>query len=41
MLRFVGFSGGADANLRQLIYGLLLIAFAMLRPSGLAGKNVF
>lgn len=41
MLRFVGFSSSADANLRQLIYGLLLIAFAMLRPSGLAGKNVF
>jgi len=41
MLRFVGFSGGADANLRQLVYGLLLIVFAMLRPSGLAGKNVF
>jgi branched-chain amino acid transport system permease protein len=41
MLRFVGFSSGADANLRQLIYGMLLIGFAMLRPRGLAGKNVF
>lgn len=41
VLRFVGFSSGADANVRQLLYGLLLIAFAMLRPRGLAGKNVF
>jgi branched-chain amino acid transport system permease protein len=41
MLRFVGFSSGVDSNLRQLIYGLLLIIFAMTRPRGLAGKNVF
>lgn len=40
-LRFVGFSSAADANLRQLLYGLLLIAFAVLRPSGISGKNVF
>jgi branched-chain amino acid transport system permease protein len=41
ILRFVGFSSGVDSNLRQLIYGVLLIVFAMTRPRGLAGKNVF
>jgi branched-chain amino acid transport system permease protein len=41
LLRFVGFSSGADANLRQLLYGLLLIVFAMTRPRGIAGRNVF
>jgi branched-chain amino acid transport system permease protein len=41
LLRFVGFSSGADANVRQLLYGLLLIAFAMMRPRGIAGRNVF
>jgi branched-chain amino acid transport system permease protein len=41
MLRFIGFSSGVDSNLRQLMYGVLLIVFAMTRPRGLAGKNVF
>lgn len=41
LLRFVGLSSGADANLRQLLYGLLLIVFAMTRPRGIAGRNVF
>ena len=41
LLRFVGFSSDADANIRQLLYGVLLIVFALLRPSGVAGKNVF
>jgi branched-chain amino acid transport system permease protein len=41
LLRFIGFSSSMDANLRQLLYGLLLIIFAMTRPSGIAGKNVF
>lgn len=41
MLRFVGFSTDADSNLRQLLYGLLLILFAMVRPGGIAGRNVF
>jgi branched-chain amino acid transport system permease protein len=41
ILRFVGFSTQADSNLRQLLYGLLLILFAMARPSGIAGRNVF
>jgi branched-chain amino acid transport system permease protein len=40
LLRFVGFSTNADANIRQLLYGALLIAFAVLRPSGVAGRNV-
>lgn len=41
MLRFVGFSTDSDANIRQLLYGVLLIAFAVLRPRGLSGKDVF
>ena len=41
LLRFVGFSSDADANIRQLLYGVLLIVFALLRPRGLAGKDVF
>ena len=41
LLRFVGFSSDADANIRQLLYGVLLIVFALLRPRGLAGKEVF
>jgi branched-chain amino acid transport system permease protein len=40
LLRFVGFSTNADANIRQLLYGALLIAFAVLRPSGVAGRKV-
>ncbi|MCC6949692.1 MAG: branched-chain amino acid ABC transporter permease [Bradyrhizobiaceae bacterium] len=41
MLRFVGFSSDMDSNLRQLLYGLLLILFAFVRPSGIAGRSVF
>jgi branched-chain amino acid transport system permease protein len=41
VLRFVGFSSDYDANIRQLLYGVLLIVFAMLRPRGIAGKEVF
>jgi branched-chain amino acid transport system permease protein len=41
LLRFVGFSTDADSNLRQLLYGLLLIIFAFVRPRGLAGRDVF
>jgi branched-chain amino acid transport system permease protein len=40
LFRFVGFSTNADANIRQLLYGALLIAFAVLRPSGIAGRKV-
>jgi branched-chain amino acid transport system permease protein len=41
LLRFVGLSSDYDANIRQLLYGMLLILFAMVRPSGLAGRDVF
>jgi branched-chain amino acid transport system permease protein len=40
-LRFVGFSSDLDSNIRQLVYGMLLILFASLRPRGLAGRDVF
>jgi branched-chain amino acid transport system permease protein len=40
-LRFLGFATDADANLRQLLYGMLLILFAFWRPRGLAGRDVF
>ncbi len=40
MLRFVGVASGYDANLRQVMYGVLLIAFAFLRPRGLAGRRI-
>ena len=40
LLRFVGLSSGVDANVRQLLYGALLIAFAFLRPRGIAGRQV-
>jgi branched-chain amino acid transport system permease protein len=41
VLRFVGFSSDLDSNIRQLVYGMLLILFAALRPRGLAGRDVF
>jgi branched-chain amino acid transport system permease protein len=41
LLRFVGFSSDYDSNIRQLLYGALLILFAILRPRGIAGKEVF
>ncbi|MBX9843488.1 MAG: branched-chain amino acid ABC transporter permease [Xanthobacteraceae bacterium] len=42
LLRFVGISSAAaDSYVRQILYALLLIAFAFLRPDGLFGKKVF
>ena len=41
MLRFVGLPDQVAANLRQLIYGVLLIAMMMFRPRGLVGKYGF
>lgn len=37
-LRFVGISGALAANLRQIMYGSLLIVVVLLRPSGLVGR---
>lgn len=38
LLRFVGFPDAVAANLRQIVYGLLLILLMMFRPQGLAGE---
>jgi branched-chain amino acid transport system permease protein len=38
-LRFVGLPAATAANLRQLLYGALLVAMMLARPAGLAGHN--
>ena len=38
LLRFVGFPDSIAANLRQIIYGLILIILMRYRPQGLAGE---
>lgn len=40
-LRFVGFPSATAANLRQIIYGSLLVVMMMFRPRGLVGKYGF
>ncbi len=40
-LRFVGLPSSVAANLRQLIYGTLLVVIMMVRPRGLVGKYGF
>lgn len=40
-LRFLGLPIGAAANLRQIIYGSLLVAMMMWRPRGLVGRYGF
>lgn len=40
-LRFVGLPGGIAANVRQIIYGALLVIMMMFRPRGLVGKYGF
>jgi len=40
-LRFVGLPSGVAANLRQIIYGSLLVIMMMFRPCGLVGKYGF
>jgi branched-chain amino acid transport system permease protein len=37
-LRFIGLPNSAAANLRVIIYGLLLIGMIMVRPRGLVGR---
>ncbi len=39
LLRFVGMPDAIAANMRQIIYGLVLIAIMFLRPQGLLGEN--
>lgn len=40
-LRFVGLPSAVAANLRQVIYGLVLVVMMMIRPRGLVGKYGF
>jgi len=40
-LRFIGLPSSVAANLRQIIYGGLLVAFMMWRPRGFLGKYAF
>jgi len=41
MLRFVGLPSSVAANVRQILYGGLLVAFMMWRPQGFAGEYSF
>ena len=41
ILRFVGIPDAVAANLRQIIYGLLLILVMRLRPNGFLGEMAF
>lgn len=41
LLRFVGLPEALAANLRQIIYGLLLVLMMRFRPQGIAGKYAF
>ena len=41
LLRFIGLPGSVAANLRQIIYGGLLVGFMMWRPQGLLGAYAF
>lgn len=40
-LRFVGLPSSVAANLRQIIYGTLLVMMMLFRPRGLVGKHGF
>lgn len=40
-LRFIGLSNASAANVRQIIYGCLLIIMMMFRPRGLVGRLSF
>jgi branched-chain amino acid transport system permease protein len=41
ILRFVGFPNAVAANLRQIVYGILLVILMMTRSSGLLGRYQF
>lgn len=41
ILRFVGMPNSIAANIRQILYGGLLVAFLMWQPQGIAGKYKF
>jgi branched-chain amino acid transport system permease protein len=41
LFRFMGLPSSTAANIRQILYGVLLIAFVMWKPSGLLGNYSF
>jgi len=41
LLRFIGLPSSMAANVRQILYGGLLVAFMMWRPQGFLGKYAF
>jgi branched-chain amino acid transport system permease protein len=41
LLRFIGLPDAIAANIRQIIYGLLLILMMQFRPQGIAGRYAF
>ncbi|MCZ6688091.1 MAG: branched-chain amino acid ABC transporter permease [Planctomycetota bacterium] len=41
LLRFIGLPSSAAANIRQLLYGGLIVAFMMWRPRGFLGEYTF
>jgi branched-chain amino acid transport system permease protein len=41
LLRFIGLPNSVAANIRQMLYGGLLVAFMLWRPRGLIGKYTF
>jgi len=41
LLRFVGLPNSIAANIRQILYGGLLVAFMLWRPKGFIGEEVF
>jgi len=41
LLRFVGIPTAAAANIRQILYGLALVACMLWRPQGLIGEYAF
>jgi branched-chain amino acid transport system permease protein len=41
LLRFVALPSTYASNVRQIIYGLMLVSFILLRPKGLAGEDIF
>ena len=41
LLRFIGLPSAVAANIRQILYGGLLVAFMMFRPQGFVGEFAF
>lgn len=41
LLRLLGLPSSISGNIRQLLYGGMLVAFMLLRPGGIAGDDVF